>query len=87
MNMKHHDVSNNGRSMHSPFINGALGRGCHNLITDDPHRVPENMETTINYVRQGLCTRLNTPATGRILVLMQRLAPDDLSGVLPERVR
>ena len=73
--------------MRSPFINGALGRGCDYLITDDPHRIAENMETTINYVRQGLCTRLNTPATGRILLLMQSLAPDDLSGVLPGRVR
>ena len=70
MDIKHHYVSNTGGSMHSRFINGALGRGCDYLITDAPHRIAENMETTINYVRQGLCTRLNTPTTGRILVLM-----------------
>ena len=55
--------------MHSPFINGALGRGFDYLITDDPHRMAENMETTINYVRKGLCTRLNTPATAEFWCL------------------
>ena len=84
--MKHHYVSSTDGSMYSTFIvyNGALGRGCDYLIIDDPHRLGENMETTINDVRQALCTRLSTPATGRILLVMQRLAPDDLSGVLLE---
>jgi hypothetical protein len=54
------------------------------LVIDDPHKPLENPETAINYCRVSLFTRLNTPALGRILVIMQRLEPNDLSGVLIE---
>jgi hypothetical protein len=84
MNMKHHYVSSNGGEMYSSYVNGAIGRRADYICLDDPHKLEENMETTINYVRQSLFTRLNNPQKGRIVVSMQRLAPNDLSGVLLE---
>jgi hypothetical protein len=43
------------------------------------------MNDTINRFKEGLYTRLNDPKTGRILLVMQRIHPDDLTGELLER--
>lgn len=71
--------------MHSPFINGALGRGCDYLITDDPHRIAANMETTVNYVRQGLCAILRVELFLGLVNLSARAfwtrAADRITGV------
>jgi hypothetical protein len=62
MNLKHHYVSSNGGEMYSTYVGGATGRGCDYLVIDDPHKnALENMETTVNYARQTLFTRLNEP--------------------------
>ena len=84
MNMKHHYVTSNRGEMYSTYVGGAVGRGCDYLVIDDPHKPQVSTEIAINYVRQSLFTRLDNPAKGRIVVSMQRLATDDLSGVLLE---
>ena len=43
------------------------------------------MKDTINRFKEGLYTRLNDPKSGRILLVMQRIHPDDLTGELLDR--
>jgi predicted phage terminase large subunit-like protein len=72
-------------------VGGALtGEGGAVLIIDDPHNA---MEAQSDLVRQGaldwydnaLSTRLNDPKTGAIILVMQRLHRQDLTGHLLER--
>jgi hypothetical protein len=66
------------------------GLGADYIIVDDPIQTNDvrsatKMNDTINRFKEGLYTRLNDPKTGRILLVMQRIHPDDLTGELLER--
>ena len=63
------------------------GLGADYIIVDDPIQTNDvrsttKMNDTINRFKEGLYTRLNDPKTGRILLVMQRIHPDDLTGAL-----
>lgn len=65
------------------------GRGGDVLIVDDPHNVKEResdrkREEVIDWWDTVLSTRLNNPATGRRVVVMQRTHEDDLVGHLED---
>ena len=67
----------------------AIGEGGDYLIVDDPLNPTQAMaisgaerEAANDWFGQGFSTRLNDKNTGRILVVMQRLKEDDLSGDL-----
>ena len=69
-------------------VNGTLtGEGGDILIVDDPHN-PQNVlsktyrEKTINWFSNTFISRLNSKKNGAIIVVMQRLHEEDLSGVL-----
>ena len=66
------------------------GLGADYIIVDDPIQTNDvrsatKMNDTINRFKEGLYTRLNDPKTGRILLVMQRIHPDDLTGELLAR--
>lgn len=72
-------------------IDGSLtGEGGDIIIIDDPQNpLQAASETSRNHTKQWydktLSSRLNNKNTGLILLVMQRLHPDDLSGHLLER--
>lgn len=64
-----------------------LGRGADIIIVDDPNRAKDIYSETHrfkvnNYFDQELSSRLNDKQRGRIVVVMQRLHEDDLTGHL-----
>lgn len=66
---------------------GATGEGGDILIVDDPISAKESnsalaMETAITWWRETMSTRYNDPKTGVAVVIMQRLAENDLTGYL-----
>lgn len=72
-------------------VNGTLtGDGGDILIVDDPHN-PQNVlsktyrEKTINWFSNTFVSRLNDKKNGAIIIVMQRLHENDLSGVLIEK--
>lgn len=63
------------------------GKGGDILVADDPHNVIEGESlaeraTVTRWFGQAFSTRLNNPAHGAKVVVMQRIHTDDLSGVL-----
>jgi hypothetical protein len=77
-----------GGRMAVPYARLTAGRG-NRLIIDDPHSVKkaesevQRRETTMLF-RESAQSRLNNQETDAILVMMQRLHPDDLTGVIDE---
>lgn len=72
-------------------VNGTLtGEGGDILIIDDPHN-PNDIfnsnlrEKTINWYSNVFSSRLNDKKNGAIIIVMQRLHPNDLSGYLLEK--
>jgi len=69
-------------------VGGTLtGRGGDYLIVDDPHKPEEALsdsrrKTAIEWFDHTLRSRLNSQTEGRIILIMQRLHEDDLSGHL-----
>jgi predicted phage terminase large subunit-like protein len=68
------------------------GKGGNFVIVDDPHNPLQvlsqvSRDTTINYFDQALSTRLDDPALDVIVVVMQRLHEQDLTGHLLEQQR
>lgn len=66
---------------------GVTGKGCDILIVDDPHnplQVLSDAEraSAIRHFDYVLSTRLDDPKRGAIVVVMQRLHEDDLTGHL-----
>lgn len=67
-------------------VDGALtGEGGSIIIIDDPHNATEMesdavRESTIEWWDGAMSTRLNDPATGAYIVIMQRLHEEDLTG-------
>ena len=72
--------------MFSTSITGsATGKGCDELIVDDPMNAKkafsdQERETTNRNFDATFRSRLNDPATGVIIIVMQRLHDDDLTG-------
>lgn len=72
--------------MFSTSIGGAVtGEGGDYLIVDDPHdptgaESDAQRESAVGYFKTTLQSRLNDPNEGRILVIMQRLHENDISG-------
>ncbi|QDV34922.1 phage terminase large subunit [Tautonia plasticadhaerens] len=65
----------------------AIGEGGNFLIVDDPLNAAQALsdadrETANTWFDQGFCTRLDDKENGVIVVVMQRLHADDLSGHL-----
>jgi predicted phage terminase large subunit-like protein len=65
---------------------GVTGEGGDILIVDDPHKAQEGMfsqtarQNVIDMFDQELSTRLNDPKKSAIVIIMQRLHEDDLTG-------
>lgn len=60
------------------------------VIIDDPHSVESagsqaQRDSTVEWFREAVPTRLNNPNSSAILVIMQRLHEDDVSGVILEQ--
>jgi len=86
-NQKQEYASTNGGTMFSTWIGGATGRGADHIVIDDPHALtdaysPVALENAVNYVRQTIFSRLDQPAKGSIVLIMQRLHENDLTGEL-----
>ena len=81
-------VTTVGGGRYATSIEGSLtGLGADLLIIDDPHKAEEaQSKKALAQVWEGwsgtLGTRLNDPRTGKIILAMQRLHPDDLAGHL-----
>lgn len=69
-------------------INGGLtGRGADILIIDDPHKAKEEdyesaLGEVIDIYNNTLESRLNNPLNAQIVLIMQRIHPNDLTGYL-----
>ncbi len=68
----------------------ATGEGGDRVVCDDPHKAEEaqsdvTRESVLRWWDQTMSTRLNQPATGAKVIVMQRLHERDLTGHLLER--
>jgi len=68
----------------------AMGRGCDTAILDDPVSADQSLSdaertTANNWIDATLRSRLNDPATGAIILVMQRLHELDPTGFLLEQ--
>ena len=77
-----------GGRMAVPWARLTAGRG-NRLIIDDPHSVkkaesPVERESTTRLFRESAQSRLNNQETDAILLMMQRLHPEDMTGVIEE---
>jgi len=67
-------------------VGGTLtGEGGHVLVVDDPENAVDMAseavrQTTLEWFDNSLSTRLNNPRTGAIIIVMQRLHEEDLTG-------
>lgn len=64
---------------------GVTGKGGDVIVVDDPHNPMQALselerEKAIEYFDRTLSTRLDDPKTGAIVIIMQRLHVNDLSG-------
>ena len=77
-----------GGSRISTSVGGPLtGLGADIIITDDAHNAQEIesalvIQSAVRWFSEGLQSRLNNPKTGAIVVIMQRLSDEDLSGYI-----
>ena len=87
-NVKTHYRNARRGAMFATSIGGtATGKGCDELIVDDPMSAQcvfsdQERQTVIRNFSSTFRSRLNDPAKGSIVVIMQRLHVDDLSGHL-----
>ena len=90
-NEKSKFVTTNGGFRFSTSIGGTLtGEGADILIVDDPHTPIQAMSSVqrnraIEWFEQTFATRLNDKKRGAIILVMQRLHKDDLTGYLLEK--
>lgn len=72
----------------STSVGGSLtGRGADLIVIDDPIKAGDAssqtvMESAIKWYSNTVSSRLNNPKTGKIVVVAQRLQPEDLPGQL-----
>jgi len=86
-NQKQEYASTHGGVMFSTWVGGATGRGASRIVIDDPHALsdaysPVELDNAVKYVRQTLFSRLDEPSKGAIVLIMQRLHENDLTGEL-----
>lgn len=67
------------------FEGGVMGDGGDTVLIDDPHdrnqaHSDKERETALTTFDEAITTRLNDPKTGAIVIIMQRLHEQDLSG-------
>ncbi len=80
-------TTRNGFRFATSVGGSVTGEGADILIIDDPHN-PTHINSAkmrqkaIDWYEQTLCTRLNNPDKGAIVIVMQRLHENDLSGYL-----
>lgn len=77
-----------GSRLAVPIASLTAGRG-NRLIIDDPHSTEQaesdtERDRTTRIFRESATSRLNDPETDAIIVMMHRLHPDDLCGVIEE---
>jgi predicted phage terminase large subunit-like protein len=89
-NVKTEYQNNKNGVMVATSIGGTItGKGGDVIVVDDPHN-PEEIDSdtirsgVIEYFRRTLPSRLNNKKTGAIVVIMQRLHENDLSGHIIE---
>jgi len=81
-------ANNKGGRMQSRGTGGAgTGKGGNRVIIDDPHNTKQaesqpQREAAITDFRQNLSTRLDNPKEDAIVLVMQRLNDDDLTGYI-----
>lgn len=82
-------VSNTRRGWKLASSVGGVGTGERGdrVILDDPHNVKESesqivREETVRWFRESMSDRLNNVKTGAIVVIMQRVHEDDVSGAI-----
>lgn len=68
-------------------VTSMTGRRGDRVIWDDPHSVEDAhsktaLETATRVFKETLPTRLNNPDSSAIIIVMQRLSEDDVSGVI-----
>ena len=78
--------SKSGNREGVPFSSMTGGRGDR-VIVDDPHSTetaesPAERERTTRIFRESVTSRLNDPVASAIVVIMQRLHSDDVSGTI-----
>ena len=78
-------------SRYAATVGGSItGFGADWITVDDPHNASEayseaSREKVKTFFRQSLLSRLNNPSDGKLLLVMQRLHDNDLSGHLLTR--
>lgn len=78
-------------AMVATSVGGTItGKGGHGIVVDDPHNPKQALskplrETALRFFDQTLSTRLDDKKTGFIVVIMQRLHQEDLTGHLMAR--
>lgn len=81
----------NGHRIAFGMTGGVMGDGGDTLLIDDPHdrqsaHSEAERENALTTYDEALLSRLNDPANGAIVIIMQRLHQNDLSGhVLKQR--
>ena len=86
VNRQNEFENNHHGMMYSTSVGGAVtGNGADVIIIDDPQNpLMANSETerqnSIDFFKNTLQTRLNDPKTGAIIIIMQRLHENDLTG-------
>jgi len=83
--LDHYENVRGGACISTSMQSGIAGFGCEYLVVDDAHDTnnPESEADRLAVLRsfdQAFSTRLNNKKTGVIVIIMQRLHTDDLSG-------
>lgn len=81
------DTTSNGSRIATSVGGSLLGVGGDIILIDDPHNTEQveseaDRETAQNWWREIRSTRLNDPRKSAIIVIMQRLHNDDISGMI-----
>lgn len=83
-----HYTNRRSGSMFSTSMTGSgTGFGGNTIVIDDPHTADQagsrkERETQVDFFTQTLSRRLDNKKTGVIVLIMQRLAIDDLAGIV-----
>lgn len=77
-----------GRRVSMPFMSLTGDRG-NRVIIDDPHSVKQaesekNRPATVQLFRESVPSRINDPILDAIILMMQRMHPDDVCGIIEE---
>lgn len=77
----------NDKTGHMTILTSATGMGGDVMIIDDPLAADEaysdvEREKSITFFRESLTSRLDNPATSKIVIVQQRLHDRDLTGIL-----